>query len=66
MSTGAEEESTEEPTSWTLDRSVDLGEGRTLRIDASVEPLDDEDLLREMYEDNLDYELDESADVSKS
>ncbi|KAH7710635.1 hypothetical protein AAVH_22069, partial [Aphelenchoides avenae] len=62
VTAGAEEELAEEPSMWALDRSVDLGEGRTLRVDVSVEPLDEDDvkhLLLDTFEINLGYSLED-------
>lgn len=64
VTAGAEEELAEEASSSSLDRSVDLGEERTLRVDVSVEQLDEDDvkyLLLDTFEINLGYNLEDEV-----
>ncbi|KAH7726042.1 hypothetical protein AAVH_06485 [Aphelenchoides avenae] len=61
VSTTTFEDGLDEPNTWTLKHTVDLGEGRTLLVDVSVDPMDDQEIVRMMYEDNLEHEFYDGA-----
>ncbi|KAH7713738.1 hypothetical protein AAVH_18922 [Aphelenchoides avenae] len=61
VSAGAEE--TEEPTYCSLDRTMDLGAERSLRLSVSMVALDDEELAEMMDEqDNLDHDSEDGEE----